>query len=290
MESPTPTETSRRLFGLDAYAPTEIVERIQTQGIENAHLSALTKIMLGMVGGGLIGLGAMGQTLMVADPALGDGLGRILGGVAFAMGYLAAFTAGAAVFTTNVLLVMTWAARQIPGRLLLRNWGLVLLANAIGGGGLAFMVVASGQPMMHDGAIAEQIAATATSKAGETLIQAFFKGMIGNVLICIGAWIAMAGRSVTDKMIGPLLPIALLPIADFEHAVGNLYYFQVAGYMSLFQPSWAGAEGLDIAPLHILRNMVAVIAGNIVGGGLLVGLVYYVVYRRSALNGGASER
>lgn len=285
-----PQTPRRPVFGLDAYSPPEIALRIETQGIERAHLPIRTKLMLGMVGGGLIGIGAMGHTMMVGDPAMNPAAGRVLGGVAFAIGYLAAITAGASVFTTNILMVMTWAAGKIRLRLLLRSWGIVLLGNAVGAGGLAMLVVGSGQPAMHGSQVGEAIMQIAAEKAGETLPQAFFKGMLGNVLICIGAWIAMAGRTITDKMIGPLLPIALLPIAGFEHAVGNLYYFQAAIWLTLTQPEVYLAQGMGFGPAGVARNMVAVILGNVVGGGLLVGLVYHVVYRREAPNAGGSEK
>jgi len=89
----------------------------------------------------------------------------------------------------------------------------ILLANAVGAVGLAFAVVFSGHAALHEGEVARTAVAIGVSKANEPFMNAFFKGVLGNLLIAMGVWIAMAGRSVTDKVLGPWLPIAMLPIA-----------------------------------------------------------------------------
>ena len=266
-------------YGFDAYAPEEIAERVEVYGTYKSRLSPLALFMLGVVGGGFIGLGAMVQTVVVAKPELGIGAGRILGGLFFAMGYIMATLAGAEVFTTNNLLVMSWAGRQLSTKRLLYMWGVVLAANAIGAVGLVVAVVFSGHVTLHEGEVARTAIEMAASKADEPFVNAFFKGVLGNLLIAMGVWLAMAGRSVTDKVIGPWLPIAALPIAGFEHSVGNLYYLPMGMILTATEP--AHAEGASIGWWGACRNLVAVTLGNIVGGGGMVALVYHVIYRRS---------
>ena len=265
-------------YGFDAYAPEEIAERVEIYGTYKSQLSPLALIMLGVVGGGFIGLGAMAQTVVISDPELGLGAGRILGGLFFAMGYIMAILAGAEVFTTNNLLVMSWANRQLSTRRLLYMWSVVLVANAIGAVGLVMAVVFSGHVTLHEGEVARTAIGTGASKASEPFVNAFFKGVLGNLLIAMGVWLAMAGRSVTDKVLGPWLPIAALPIAGFEHSVGNLYYLPMGMILAATEPEYAG--GITIGWWGACRNLVAVTLGNIVGGGGMVALVYHVIYRR----------
>lgn len=264
-------------YSLDAYAPEEIAERVERYGVPRAQLPASAKIMLGVVGGGVIGFGAMLHTLITADPGMSAGAGRILGGIFFAMGYLVAITAGAAVFTTNILMVMGWAARLISTWALLRSWVLVLLGNAIGAIGLAVVVYLSDYPNLFEG-LDRHIVTIGANKADETFVAAFSKGALGNVLICLGAWMAMAGRTLSDKIFGPILPIAALPIANFEHSVGNLYYIPMGIIVSWLSPNELG--DLSISLWGTVRNLTAVILGNIFGGGVMVALIYHVIYRR----------
>jgi formate transporter len=265
------------VFTLDAYSPEDIAERVERYGVPRAHLPPLAKIMLGVVGGGVIGFGVMLHTLITGDPAMGAGGGRIIGGFFFAMGYLIAITAGAAVFTTNILMVMGWAARLITTTALLRSWGLVLVGNAIGAVGLVGVAYLSDYPYLFEG-LDRHIIAIGSAKSQEAFITAFSKGVLGNVLICLGVWISMAGRSLSDKIFGPILPIAALPIADFEHSVGNLFYIPMALLVSATSPE--AAEGYAITIWGAMRNLTAVTLGNVFGGGVMVALIYHVVYRR----------
>lgn len=266
------------VFGLDAYSPHEVAERVERYGSYKANLPMASTFMLAVVGGGFIALGAMFQSVVVADPALNHAAGRILGGIAFAMGYLLAITAGAEVFTTNHLVVMTWASRQIRTLRLLRNWTLVLFGNAIGVFGLLIVLTLAQHPLTHGGGVGEYVLAQGQAKANEPFITALAKGIVGNLLIVTGVWVAMAGRSVTDRLLGPLLPIAALPIGGFEHTVGNLYYIPYAGLIQMLE--LLPASDFHISAFGAARNLVAVIIGNIIGGGVMVALVFHLIYRR----------
>lgn len=265
--------------GFDAYSPEQIAERVETYGTYKARQSITAICMLGILGGGFIGLGAMVHTVILADPALDPGAGRIVAGLFFAMGYMIAISAGAEVFTTNNLLVMSWAARQISTRRLMSVWGLVLVTNAVGAIGLVITVILSGHLQLHDGEVARTAVAIGAAKAEESFVNAFFKGVLGNLLIAMGLWVAMAGRSVTDKVLGPWIPIAALPIAGFEHSVGNLYYLPMGMLVANAYPELVADAAVSLAGSS--RNLVAVILGNVLGGGVMVALVYHLVYRRA---------
>ena len=130
-------------YGSDAYAPREVAQRVESVGVSKARLATLPLLMLGMLAGAFIGLGAMFFTLVKSDPSLGFALSSVLGGLVFSMGLLLVVVAGAELFTGNNLLVMAWADGKITTVDVLRNWVLVCVANFLGAVGLAVLVFAS---------------------------------------------------------------------------------------------------------------------------------------------------
>jgi formate/nitrite transporter len=187
------------LYGLDAFSPREISENVQAGGVAKARLPLLSMAMLGMVAGGFIGLGALFSTVVLSDPDLGFAASRVLGGLTFSLGLILVVVAGAELFTGNNLLVMAWADRRIGTWEMLRNWLVVYVANAVGAMGLAVIVWLSHHGDMNGGAIALQYVKIASAKASLPFAEAFFKGVLCNLLVCLAVWIAMAGRSVSCR-------------------------------------------------------------------------------------------
>jgi formate transporter len=110
------------LYGSDAYAPREIAERIETVGVAKARMPLLRMIVLGVLAGGFIGLGALGNVLVLSDASLSFAVARLLGGLVFSIGLILVIVAGAELFTGNNLLAMAWADGKVSTRELLRNW------------------------------------------------------------------------------------------------------------------------------------------------------------------------
>jgi formate transporter len=267
------------LYGFDAYSPREIARRVEEVGVAKARMPFLPLAMLGVLAGGFIGLGALYFTLVTSDATLGFAASRLLGGLTFSMGLVLVVVAGAELFTGNNLIAMAWAEGKVTFAEVLRNWTIVCSANFVGAAGLAVLVVLSGHLGMTGGAVATQAVKIAAAKAALPAAEAFFRGVLCNILVCMAVWMAFAGRSVVDKTIAIVLPISAFVAAGFEHSIANMYFFPVAMLQLSHAPSAIpGAELIDTA--HMLRNLASVIAGNIVGGSVLVALVYHLVYRR----------
>jgi formate/nitrite transporter len=262
------------LYGSDAYAPLEVARRVETVGVAKARMATLPLLMLGMLAGAFIGLGSMLFVIVRSDPTLGFAAAQIGGGLVFSLGLLLVVVAGAELFTGNNLLAMAWADGRITTAEVLRNWTLVCAANFVGAAGLALLVFASGHTGMNDGAIGRTVVRIALAKQGLPAWEAFLRGVLCNVLVCMAVWMAMAGRSVVDKAVAVVFPIGAFVAAGFEHSIANMYLMPLA---MLVQPpnaatlvTWSGMAG----------NLVFVIAGNLVGGSVLVGLTYHVIYER----------
>ena len=255
-------------YEFDAYTPAQIADRIEQSGVKKAALPFRQTLVLGVLAGAFIALGALFYTLALTGSPFGFGPSRLIGGAAFSLGLVLCVVGGAELFTGNNLIVMAWADRKITGARLLRNWGIVYIGNFIGALGTAALVVLSGVFDLSGGAVGETATTIAVAKLGLTATEAFFRGVLCNVLVCLAVWLCFAARSVTDKILAILLPITAFVGLGFEHSVANMYVIPVV--MMAGDMDWQFAA--------FARNLVLVTAGNIVGGGGLVALVYWLVY------------
>ena len=265
------------IFGFDAYAPKEIAERVETVGVAKARLPLLSQIALGVLAGGFIGLGALYSTLVTSDTTLGFAASRLLGGLVFSLGLILVVGAGAELFTGNNLLAMAWASQRINTRDLLRNWLVIYLANFAGALGLVALVYLSNHWQMNGAAVGIQAVKIAAAKSALPFGEAFFKGVLCNILVCLAVWLALAGRSIVDKICAIVFPISAFVAAGFEHSVANMYLLPL-GILLKDKIAVADVEHLNWNGLW--TNLLPVTLGNIAGGSVMVALVYYFIYQR----------
>jgi formate transporter len=256
----------------DAHAPREIARRIQRVGVTKAQTDALTLAVLAVLAGAFVSFGALLYTVVITDSRLGFGVTRLLGGFGFCLGLVLVVVAGAELFTGNNLLAMAWASRLIRTRDVLRNWLIVYVGNVVGCLGTVAFVLLAGTATLGDGAVGATAIKIAQGKAGLSLGEPFVRGILCNALVCLAVWLVMGGRSVTDKIIAVLFPTAAFVALGFEHCIANWFFFPFA--MALDTQGAVSVAG-------VARNLVAVTAGNIVGGTLLVAGVYWIAYLRS---------
>ena len=265
------------VFGFDAYSPAEIARRVETVGEAKARMALLPQAMLGTLAGAFIGLGAMLFVLWRSDASLGFAASVFGGGLVFSLGLLMVVVAGAELFTGNNLLVMAWADGRIGTGLVVRNWLIVCVTNAVGAAGLAWLVLASGHLQLNGGTVGQKVVQIALAKQDLPFWTAFARGLLCNVLVCMAVWMALAGRSVVDKAVAVVFPVMAFVAAGFEHSIANLYLMPQALWL---QQSGVAADGALVTWSGIAGNLLPVILGNLAGGAGLVGLVYYVIYLR----------
>jgi formate transporter len=270
LEKPAPAEPD--VFGSNAFAPQEIALRVQAVGVKKARLPLLSQLILSVLGGAFIGMGALCYVLIHSDAGLGFAARQVMAALSFCLGMLLVVVAGAELFTGNNLIVMARAQGDIGSGEVVRNWSIVFAGNLVGTTGLALLVWLSGHPGMNDGAIGRDYLHIAEAKAALPFMVAFWRGILCNALVCLAIWMSYAGRSVIDKAVTIIFPIAAFVAAGFEHCIANLYYFAMALLLAP-QAAMPMVGGM-------LRNIVAVVIGNVIGGSVLVGLVYYLIYIR----------
>jgi formate transporter len=255
----------------DAYPPQEIARKVERLGVAKAHADTLTLLVLAVLAGAFISLGALLFTVVVTDSSLGFGPTRLLGGVGFCLGLILVVIAGAELFTGNNLIAMAWASRLIGTREVLRNWLLTYVGNVIGCLGTVLLVVWTGIAGLGDGAVGETALRIARAKAELSLIEAFTRGVLCNALVCLAVWLAIGARSVTDKILAILFPITAFVAIGLEHSIANWFFLPFGLAVD--------ANG-TVSVAGIARNIAAVTAGNVAGGTLLVAGVYWLAYLR----------
>ena len=273
------------MTGMDAFAPGEIAALIETRGVAKANASAITTFVLGVVAGAFIGLGAVLSTTILSGSTPGSGAARWLAGIGFSLGLILVVVAGAELFTGNNLLVMGLVSRRITVTRLLRNWILVYVGNVIGATSIVVMVWLAEWWKQSEGAVGATALSIAVAKTSLPFGVVLMRGVLANALVCLAVWLATGGRTVTDKVIAIVLPISAFVAAGFEHSVANMYFIPV-GWLLKREPTVVAAAtateeelaSLDVAGFG--NNLAAATIGNVIGGAVLVGLVYWFVYLR----------
>lgn len=250
--------------GLDAYKPAEIAQLVEIAGVNKTRLPVLQMSALAVLAGAFIAFGAMFFTLVMTGADIGYGPSRFLGGIAFSLGLILVIVAGAELFTGNALIVMAWVDRKISTSRLLRNWLIVYLGNLAGALGMVGLIYFTDG---LKGGVGETARSIAEAKFSLGFGQAFFSGILCNILVCLAVWLTFAARSVAGKILAIIWPISAFVALGFEHSIANMYLLPVGMI--------AGAEG---EWSDILRNLVPVTLGNIIGGGGGVALAYSMAY------------
>lgn len=271
---------------IDALLPAEMATRAEYVGVRKAEAPTLTTFILAILAGAFIALGAIFATTVAAGTsgALPFGVAKLLIGFVFCLGLILVIVGGAELFTGNNLIVMAWASGKVSTHYLLRNWGIVYVGNLVGSVGTAVMVLFSRQYTFGAGAVGSTALGIASGKVDLGLIQAVALGMLCNILVCLAVGLTFSARSTIDKIAAILFPITAFVAAGFEHSVANMYFIPIGLLIKTYDPAFAASTGLELTNLtwqaFVLRNLIPVTIGNIIGGSIFVAAVYWVVFLR----------
>jgi formate transporter len=269
---------------IDALLPVDIAQKAEAVGVQKTRLDFVSLLTLAVLGGAFIALGAMFATTVLAgaDEVIPFGVSRLLSGLVFCLGLILVVVGGAELFTGNTLMVMAWAAGKVRLAEMLRAWLIVYVGNFIGAIGTAALVFLSGQYLLGKGSVAAAALNIAIAKVTLPFDHALFLGILCNVLVCLAVWLAYGAHTTTDKILAIVFPVSAFVVAGFEHSVANMYLIPLGLFIKAWAPS-AQAAGTDYAALTwpvFFVSLIPVTIGNIIGGGGLVGMVYWFVYLR----------
>lgn len=260
-------------------SPKEIADKVESIGITKSQMPLSQLLLLGILAGAYIGFGAMFYTIVKSDSSLSFAVSQLLCGLVFSLGLILVSVSGAELFTGNNLLLLAWSKKKITALSVLKNWSLIIIANLIGALLLAYIIYSSGHTAMNHGKVAETYVKIANAKASLDLTSAFLKGILCNILVCLSVWMAYAGQTVVDKVMGIIFPISAFVAAGFEHSVANMYVLSIG----LLEKSHVAIQADALTLSGAISNIIPVLLGNIIGGGVFVGLVYSTIFKSEAL-------
>jgi len=276
----------------DALLPPAMAAKAEQVGVSKAALATANTFMLAVLAGAFIALGAVFATTVTAGASgvLTYGVTRLLGGLVFCLGLILVVVAGAELFTGNNLIVMAWASGKLTTKQLLKNWVIVYIGNFVGSIVTALLLFFSGQYTFGSGAIGLNILNIADAKANLGFVQAIVLGIMCNALVCLAVWLTYSARTTTDKILAILFPISAFVAAGFEHSVANMYFIPIGLFVKGGAPAefWSliGRTAADYSGLtwqaFMINNLLPVTIGNIIGGTVLVGIIYWRIYSRQS--------
>ena len=274
-------------------APADLAKTFSGISEKKASLPAVKMLILGILAGVYIGFAAHLATTIATGSCEWLGLKKFLIGAVFSCGLMLVIIPGSELWTGNNMMVIGLLERKISIAALMKNWILVYLGNLIGSVLLAFMIGKSSG--LLDGAIggtAIKIAAGKVSSGpfGELShnYAYFFRAIGCNWLVCLAVMMAIAAQDISGKVLGIFFPIMAFVASGFEHCIANMYFIPAGIYAKVF-PKAVEASGVNPESLANLnwttmwtQNVGIVTLGNLIGGAIFTGCVYWWLYVKKA--------
>ncbi len=258
------------------YGPAKIAERYSDAGAAKTKLPIGKMFVLAIFAGMFIAFGAFGSQVVAADAGIGPSFGKFLGALVFPVGLLLVLMAGAELFTGNCLIIISVLDKKATVKGMLKNWAVVYAGNFVGSLFVALMLTYSHAYSLFDGKLAQSVVSTAQGKVLLAMPDAFLRGILCNILVCLAVWISFSAEDVAGKILGLYLPIMLFVLSGYEHCVANMYFIP-AGIFASQEYGIAADPALNWYGC-IVNNLIPVTIGNVIGGVCVIGLGYYFAY------------
>lgn len=291
-------------LSLDLILPPTMAQKAEDLGVRKADMNVVNMFVLAILAGAFIAIGAIFATTVSAgsmsiNTATADlayktafpyGVTRLLAGLVFTVGLILVIVGGAELFTGNNLIIMAFMSKKVSLKKLLNNWVVVWVGNLVGSMGTALIVFIGRQYTFGGNSIGLAALATANAKCSLTFVQAVALGVMCNAMVCLAVWMCYSARTTTDRILAIIPPIACFVAAGFEHSIANMYFIPIGLFIKYFDTATYSTivttlnMGKDFANLtwgnFFVGNLLPVTIGNIIGGAVLVGGIYWFIYLR----------
>lgn len=277
----------------DLRLPAEMAKVAEQAGLYKVSKKKELSFFLAVTAGVFISIAFVFYITVTTGPAPATALAKLAGGVCFSLGLILVVVCGADLFTSTVLTVMAKASGLISWRQLIINWIIVYFGNLVGALFFVALIWFAGQYMSGNGLWGLNVLQTADHKMHHTFVEAVCLGTLCNLMVCLAVWMSYSGHTLTDKIMAMLLPIGMFVASGFEHSIANMFLIPLSIVIRYFAPEvfWtsihASPENFPALTVSnfITANLIPVTIGNIIGGGLLVGITYWIIYLRNQNNG-----
>ena len=271
----------------DCRSGAALFAQAQNVAVGKTKLEVGRAFALAVMAGMMIATGATFMLLVKGDSALSFAASQVLGGLCFALGLLCVIVAGAELFTGNCLMVCAAADKKISWGAVLKNWVIVYVGNLVGSLIIVALLIGGNFAGMNGGAVGDAMINVAYSKISLAPHVIFFRGIMCNWLVCLAVWMGFAGRTVIDKVFTTIFPVMAFVACGFEHCVANMFFLPMGiaalntyGYVGDIDPAKLDAITQALTAGGACYNIGLATLGNIVGGAIMVGMVYWIAYRK----------
>jgi formate/nitrite transporter len=264
----------------------EILEKVSDSAVPKATSSVAKLFLLAILAGAFIAFGAQGSSMasfnLTSNPDT-IGLGKVVSAAVFPVGLMMVVLCGAELFTGNNLMIIGVLDKKAKVSGMLRNWLIVYIGNMIGSLIIVGLISYSGLWDTGGGLLGAMTVKTAVAKVSLPFGRAFILGIMCNWLVCLAVWMSTGAQETVSKIFSIWFCIGLFVLSGFEHSVANMYFIP-AGIVASANDAYVQLLDLDISNLTVgnffLSNLLPVTLGNIVGGCIFVGLVYWTAHRK----------
>ena len=263
--------------------PANIADTLaKTLCVKKTNARVYKLIILGILAGVYIGFGGAIATLVATDAVkiLGLGLGKFFIGAVFSVGLMLVVIAGAELFTGNNLMLMSALDGHVPFSRVVYKWVVVYIANFIGSIFLVALIFNTGLWRSSNFATGVTALKIANAKVNLAWGEAFTRAILCNILVCLAVWMALASQNIIGRIWAIFFPIMTFVALGFEHCIANMYFIPLG--ILLKGTEAANQAGLNLVNLNwgsmFINNLIPVTLGNVVGGALIVGYLYWIVY------------
>ncbi len=266
----------------DAITPAEIAKKIEQLGVTKANMPLHRTVILSILAGVFVSLGSIFYFVALAGWNGSYGVGQVLGGLVFNLGLALIALNGAELFTGNTLLSIAAVQRRISVGKMVRNWALVWFFNGVGALLMVGLAFAAEHYTGGGGLVGLKVLSVGATKASLPFGVVFARGILANIFVTLAVWAYSSGKTVVDKIAAMILPITGFVASGSEHSIANMFFIPYA--ILVKSTSVATMPGAPIEKLyaldwgHFFANLIPATLGNIVGGALFVGLVYWAAY------------
>ena len=212
-------------------SPLEIARDFVEIGIHKVRLSIWKMMLLGFFAGCFIGFAGIAATTASATVDNAS-VGKLLGACVFPAGMSMVLVAGSELFTGNNLIILSVLQKKVKVLAMLKNWLFVFIGNFLGASFVAVLVVYGHTPDLFDNRLAERVIAGGLSRVQQTFPEAFIRGVLCNILVCIAVWASFAAKKVSGKILMSFWPVMIFVLCGFEHSIADIYFGVAALFTS----------------------------------------------------------
>ncbi len=271
---------------MNLFTAAETTANYANAGAAKAKLPVSKMLLLGILAGFLIGFPSC-VTNMATYALDNNSTIRMVSGLLFAFGLGMVVITGAELFTGNTLITISVLDKKATLAGMLRNWVFVYIGNFVGSLVLSFICAQFGWLSAGSNALAAFSMKLAVGKMTMPFQNAFFMGVLCNILVTIGVLLSLSGKDGVSRFIGAWAPVMFFVTCGFNHSIADMTYCMLGLFAKNIPAYVEAAESAGVAlesltwGNYFVGNLIPVTLGNLVGG-VCVGALFWFAYLKGA--------